>query len=278
MKLVIRNLQVHFYNDANIINGLNLDIDSDTLILMNSDGGKSLILRAICGLVKSSGEVLIDGKPLNVKDNIVSLVLDKPVLLENKSVLKNIIFTQNVLKKDKKYINYDDILLKFEFLANKNKKVRELTLFQKRVLCLIRAYIKQPKILFLDDIFLNLNPDEISKLKSYLGYFSNVCKVYTSSSVREFSDLCVNIYYVKYGRECDMSERDLFLATNFGSMTKTTLDDVLSRFLPHVSDSEKDRVRDSVLYVDNVYYEKNDGLLYIYDGQTGDCVFKYNIN
>jgi len=272
MRLTLEDIEVHFYKEPNIIDRLSLDIDGDTLLLMQEGGGKSLLLRAICGLVQHSGLVFLDGCHLNLRDNLVSLVLEKPVLLEKKSVIKNINFTQNVIKKHEKQTKNDEILAKFDFFQYKYVKVKKLTLFQKRVLCLIRAYIKGSKILFLDDIFKELKKEEIDDLKKYLSFFKDVLKVYTSSSTRDYRDLGLEVKYIKYGRLHDMLNRDLFLAKDCGEVCATSVNKLSQCIDINLSTEDIELLRNEVINEDDICFEKKDGVCYVYDGQTGDLI------
>ena len=56
----------------------------------------------------------------------------------------------------------------FEIEKAESEKIKKLTLLEKRKLMLLRSYIKKPDIMFVDDIFCNLEKEESLKLLKIL--------------------------------------------------------------------------------------------------------------
>lgn len=275
MVLEVKNMCVKFYKEPNVIDNFSTIFDRDTLILCECDGGKSLLLRAMSNLVKHKGEVLFNGEILNVKSNILSLILDNPVLLENKTVIYNLKFLQNVIKNYEKMAQYDNILIKFNFIKYKNTKVKDLDLFHKRVLCLIRAYIKDSKILLLDDFFKDLTNQQILILKNYLLLFDGKLKIFTSSQYTPFADMNLEVLYMRFGKICCMQNRDLFLAKIFGNVQPVKFSNLRKVCLMHhvsINDDNLDIIRTEAIDLNLLYFENFKNKFIVYDGITKDVL------
>lgn len=63
--LSIRNLRA-YYGQTRALHGLDLDLEPGgiTALLGANGAGKTTVLRAICGMIRSEGEITVDGKPI----------------------------------------------------------------------------------------------------------------------------------------------------------------------------------------------------------------------
>ena len=131
------------------------------LVLMGENGaGKSTILNMISGIVKPDiGEILFDGeviyssdKKTNTDVNLrkIGYITQKNCLFSHLNVLENITIGLKISKEDvqlKKYLeefNLDKIL---------NKYPEEISGGQKQRVAIVRALIRNPKIILMDEAF-----------------------------------------------------------------------------------------------------------------------------
>lgn len=135
------------------------------LVLAKHDEGKTTLLKVVSGFETSYfGKVFCEGNEIrNIEDNKknFSLLLSEPVLLKDKTIRFNLDFLCEACGIAK--LSDDDIselLNQFKIDREQKVKVKKLSLFEKRKLAILRSYIKNPKILFLDDQFYGLSEDE----------------------------------------------------------------------------------------------------------------------
>jgi len=146
----------------------NFDLDVDLTIKKGefvaiggrSGSGKTTLLRVIAGLERSEGKIVVDDEVwqderdvLAVQKREIGFVAQDYALFENMSVLQNLLYVKN----DKKLANH---LLDLSSLTPcKNLYPKELSGGQKQRTALIRAMMRQPKLLLLDEPLSALDPD-----------------------------------------------------------------------------------------------------------------------
>lgn len=138
------------------------------LLLGVAEVGKTTLLKSICGFDKTYiGEVRFDGKNIKtIKDEEkkFSLLLSDPVLVKG-SVRKNIDYLceiENLPKISKEELL--EVFKKFGFDKNEEDNVKSLSLLEKRVLAMIRTYLKKPKAVFVDDQFEGLGEEDFQRM------------------------------------------------------------------------------------------------------------------
>lgn len=134
------------------------------LVLGLDDQGKSTLIKTISGFdEKYFGRVYlesVDIKTIADQDKKISLILSYPTLIDG-SINENLdflfeTFGELVPSEDEKL----KLLKLFNLNYNLDVNVKKLSIFEKFKLCFLRVYIKQPKIVFIDD-FLGYNFSEI---------------------------------------------------------------------------------------------------------------------
>lgn len=146
---------------------------------------KTTILKSILWVIKpSKWQILINWKNLYWKDNInlrkiIWISFQDYLLIDEFDLYQNLIFAQNLywISFDKNWIDF--LLNKFWLKDYSKIKVSDLSWWQKERLSLIRALLKKPKILILDEPWSSL--DEENKkivyeiLKEYLKSNIIIC-------------------------------------------------------------------------------------------------------
>ena len=138
------------------------------LVLGLNDKGKTSLLKTLSGFdMHFFGKVFIEGKEIRSvsdEERNVSLIFDEPVLI-NSSIEKNIDFLFETLKREiPEKQEKQELLKRFNLNFDLKHKVKKLTTFEKFKLCFLRSFVKDSKILFVDDILKNeFNAEEISK-------------------------------------------------------------------------------------------------------------------
>lgn len=129
------------------------------LVLGLNDKGKTSLLKCLSGFEpKFFGYVFLNKKEIRQiadSDKNVSLILDYPILI-NSTIDKNLNFAyENIGKEIVSEEQKIKLLRKFNLNFELKAKVKKLSLFEKFKLCLLRTFIKNPKVIFVDDILKN---------------------------------------------------------------------------------------------------------------------------
>lgn len=171
--IVVKNVNKKFHEDYNALLNVSFSTEERPLVIVGEDGaGKTTLLEILAGLDKNyCGEIYINGeeRKLIKNENLpISYIATDPVLFKFKTVYKNLEYVFKI--KNKKIIK-NEIQLKLGQIAKDlniiellNKRVYKLRMFEKKMVCLARAAIKNSKIILIDEPFFKLNSFEISSL------------------------------------------------------------------------------------------------------------------
>ena len=213
MKLEVKNL-VKKFKTTIAVNNISLEIEKNsTLGLLGPNGcGKTTSIGMMLGLITpTSGEIFIDGIPLNSKNRIKLLSLmnfaspyielpKKLTVIQNLEVYARLYGVKD--KSDRIHELVEDLNLK-KFLY---KKTGELSSGQKNRVSLAKSLINKPKLLFLDEPTASLDPDVGDFVREYLEQYKNKTELtilLASHNMKEVERLCNKIVMMKQGKIVD---------------------------------------------------------------------------
>jgi len=180
MILSVNHLKVSV-NRQPILQDLSFELEKGLIsgLLGENGAGKTTTFQTLIGLHKPSfGQIILDG------ENITNLPMYKRArkgigyLSQEPSIFKALTVEENLLiyleqqplsKKEKQYI-VDKRLDELHILPLKKKPAKELSGGERRRVEISRALITEPKILFLDEPFANIDPKTIEDVKELI-YF-----------------------------------------------------------------------------------------------------------
>ena len=146
--------------DLPVLENLNLSVpeNSFTAIVGPSGCGKSTVTRLVAGLMKPDfGDVWLKGEPVTSPRDIVGMAFQNPVLLEWRSILKNVMLpleiVPNSLSLGAREERARDLLKLVGLAGFEDKKPSELSGGMRQRASLCRALVHKPEILILDEPF-----------------------------------------------------------------------------------------------------------------------------
>ena len=213
MKLKVKNL-IKKFKTTIAVNDISFEIKkNNTLGLLGPNGcGKTTSIGMMLGLISpSSGEIFIDGIPLNSKNRIKLLSLinfaspyielpKKLTVIQNLEVYARL---YGVIKKTERIEELAEDLNLNNFLY---KKTGELSSGQKNRVSLAKSLINKPQLLFLDEPTASLDPDVGDFVREYLEKYKNkneLTILLASHNMKEVERLCDKIVMMKQGKIVD---------------------------------------------------------------------------
>lgn len=191
-----------------VIDNVNIQFESGHIYgLRGKNGsGKTMLMRAICGLIHlGEGEIWLDdkllGKDMEFPESVEAL-LENPGFMENDTAMRNLM----TLAEIRNEIGEEEIKNTMEALGldpYSKKKVKKYSLGMKQKLGIVAAIMEHPKLILLDEPTNALDTESIGKLNVLLQEEMKEYQpiiIIASHDRDELSMLCDTIYKVEKGR------------------------------------------------------------------------------
>lgn len=171
-EIIIENLSKTIKNNK-ILDNVNLTFESGHVygLVGRNGSGKTMLLRAICGLIfPDSGKVIIDGKQLH-KD--ISFPESSGIIIENTDLLPNFSAFDNLKMLSEIKNTANDNMIKSAIKSvgldpDSKKKVKTFSLGMKQRLSIAQALFEDPDILLLDEPTNALDEDGVNDVRRIL--------------------------------------------------------------------------------------------------------------
>lgn len=195
-KLVVKNLC------SASLKSVDFTIDKCSLnaIISKDFIDKVELLECISGLKEFQGEIILDGNVITKSCQHISLCkgvisLNDYSVIENVlEPLKNIGLDNNASKK-KVY----DLFKKADVENLMNKKIKELSYSEKKIISILKSIIIEPSLLLLEDPFTSLDLNYKEKLVNYLKEMKKTVVLFTTDNPEDLF-IADNIIILKGGR------------------------------------------------------------------------------
>ena len=162
-------VKIKYVPDITTLLNFNLKINGNTLIIGDEFLGTSSILRLLAKIDKNyEGDIFIEGvnlKDIKDRDLSIAYIPKEPYLFNHKSIEKNLGYPLKIRKIDKatakEKVNFalnliNNLTQKYN-LPTFSNKINKMNISEKKITTLLRASLRTPKYILIDDFFINLN-------------------------------------------------------------------------------------------------------------------------
>lgn len=169
--LAIRNISYTYITNkkentgVDAVKDVSLDVkEGDIIALLGPSGcGKTTLLKCITGLLDvTSGKVIINEEDITniqTRDRDIAYVFQKPFLYPHMSIYHNVCAALSFYGLTRDEIDHytKEYLRKYKMNKYINFKPRHLSMGEQQKVCLIRAFIRKPALLLMDEPFANID-------------------------------------------------------------------------------------------------------------------------
>lgn len=174
-------------------------------IIGHNGGGKTVLLKIICGLMAAEGgEIFIGGKRLKCgrgRDFNIGAIIENPGFLPMQSGIKNLQYLASIRRK----ITFAEISTAMERVGldpKEKKKVGSYSLGMRQRLGLAQATMENPDLLILDEPMNGLDKAGVADMRKYLLDLKDQGKtiLIASHSSEDIDVLCDTVYEMDKGK------------------------------------------------------------------------------
>lgn len=206
MKIIIKNYTKKLSHNY-VLSDINIELESGKIygFVGKNGSGKTMLMRAICGLIlPTTGYVEIDGKivgkDISFPENVGALI-ENPGFIPSYSGFRNL----KVLAQIKNKITNDKIVETLEKVGlepNDRKSFRKYSLGMKQKLGIAAAIMEDPELLILDEPFNGLDEDSVNNIRNLIieSKRQNNIIILSCHDSQEIDILCDEIVEIKSGK------------------------------------------------------------------------------
>ncbi len=192
---------------TDVLKDINLSLKDGTVYGFKgvNGSGKTMLMRAICGLISvNEGSVEINGEQLG-KDisfpRSIGALIENPAFISNYSGFQNLKVLANIQKK----ISDDKINETLDFVGlgdAGNKKYRKYSLGMKQRLGIAAAIMEEPELLILDEPLNGLDTSGVDMVHRVLEHFKakDTLIILACHDYMELVSLCDEIITIENGK------------------------------------------------------------------------------
>lgn len=202
------------FNSVRVLDGITFYVDEGEVFgLLGPNGaGKTTTIKILLGLLKpTSGKALVFGKSLandGSKDlrRRVGVLLEGDGLFPKLTAYENLDFYARIYglsNRRERELRIKELLELVDLYEVRDLKVAYLSRGMRRRLALARALINNPKVLFLDEPTVGLDPESRVMVRDLVIKLSKkwgVTILYTSHDLREVEEVCLKVGILVRGR------------------------------------------------------------------------------
>ncbi len=206
MQINVNNVCKSF-GDKKVLENISLSCESGKALgLLGRNGaGKTTTIRIIMGVFPAdSGEVLLDGKPINRKKVKIGYLPEERGLYPKKIVMEQLIYLAELkgLKASEAKKSAKELLEKLEMTEYENKRLDTLSKGNQQKIQLVATLTCDPDIVILDEPFSGLDPVNAMLLKDTVKELIARGKVviFSSHQMNYVEEFCNDIAILNQGK------------------------------------------------------------------------------
>ncbi|WP_238883379.1 ATP-binding cassette domain-containing protein [Clostridium sp. YIM B02551] len=190
-----------------ILDNINLQLEKGNIygFIGRNGSGKSMLFKALCGLIKASeGKVKVNGKEIGKEVDFpenIGILIEHPGFLEHLSGFDNLRYLAEIQNKidEKDIINALDLV---ELDYKDKKSVKKYSLGMKQRLGIAQAIMEDPEIIVLDEPMNGLDKDGVKKIRELILELKNKNKtiILASHNSEDIQLLCDKVYEIDKGQ------------------------------------------------------------------------------
>ncbi|MFX0082732.1 MAG: ABC transporter ATP-binding protein [Candidatus Hodarchaeota archaeon] len=212
----VKDLKKYFigknrYEDVKAVDGISFQVKKGELFgLLGPNGaGKTTTINMLCGLLKpTEGNAIVGGydvrKNLNEIKELISVCPQEAAVFPFLTGRENIEYFGNMHLMSKERINEraEELLKVLDLYEASKRKAKGYSGGMKRQLNLLVALINEPKILFLDEPTVGMDPRVRRKTWEFIGNIKdeNRTIILTTHYIEEAEALCDRVAIIDYGK------------------------------------------------------------------------------
>lgn len=194
------------FRDEVVLNKVNLEFKKGGFygIIGKNGSGKSILFKAICGLLKpTEGYVVVCDKKIGIDVDFpdkVGAMIEKPGFLPSYSGFKNLKYLADIRSLiDDKEIH--EVMHLVNLYPLSDKKVKNYSLGMKQRLGIAQAIMEDPDIIILDEPMNGLDREGVLLIRSVLKKLNDSGKtiIISSHNEEDISELCSEVYKIENG-------------------------------------------------------------------------------
>jgi ribose transport system ATP-binding protein len=202
------------------LKGIDLDLyEGEVHVLVGANGaGKSTLVKILAGVYQpDAGEIILDGKPVTMKNPEVALALGVSIVYQNFNLIskmdvgQNIFLTREPLKGkvikridwDRIYSETESILRRLNLNIDGRTKVKELSVADLQMIEIAKALSVKSRILVLDEPTSALSTQEINELFNRISMLRSegVAILYISHRLEEIKQIADRVSVFRDGEK-----------------------------------------------------------------------------
>ncbi len=206
MQINVNNICKTF-GDKKVLEGISLSCESGKALgLLGRNGaGKTTTIRIIMGVFPAdSGEILLDGNPINRKKVKIGYLPEERGLYPKKIIMEQLIYLAELkgLKASDAKKSAKELLEKLEMTEYENKRLDTLSKGNQQKIQLIATLTCDPDIVILDEPFSGLDPVNAMLLKDTVKELIARGKVviFSSHQMNYIEEFCNDIAILNNGK------------------------------------------------------------------------------
>ncbi len=227
------------YKDLTAVNDVNLAIQEGEIFgLLGPNGaGKTTIISMITGLLQPTrGQVIVDGMDLKTNPNIVKsklgLVPQELALYPTLSARDNLDFFGSIYGLKGKHLRerVDAMLAMVELVDRADEAVKNYSGGMKRRVNIAAGLIHQPKVLFLDEPTVGVDPQSRNAIFEAVEELNcaGMTVVYTTHYMEEAQRLCHRVAIIDEGKIIALDTPQALISSLGGGILMLGLEDPVS--------------------------------------------------